>query len=188
MRKYRPSDTAATPQEAHISTRERLGSINQINSFISKHLQPGANILDLGGGVFPLTLNFDKIQTLTWIDKDPFSFESLKKSDNPKLILFNELFGQNSWKQYLPTGLEQFDMALMFKVIPVVKRQNKEALSFLLETPAKLIFITASKEALAKKQNIQHREDKVLREFIKNSGREIVDVYDADNEFGYLIR
>jgi len=76
----------------------------------------------------------------------------------------------------------------MLKLIPVIYRQHRELLGHLSETPFKYALVTGSKEAMVKKQDIENRENKVITNFIMDSGKEIVKKIDLPNEFGYLIQ
>lgn len=180
---------------SHVSTRERLKVLEFFNGFLNPRLKNVEYILDVGGGLFPLIFApeaWTKIKNFVWIDKDKESYEILLRFKEQmhldKLVLLNINLNDVTWKDICSkTGTEKFDMALMLKLIPVIARQEKHLLGLLSKTPAKKLFITASKEAMVKKIDITKREDVILRKFIKLSGRAIEDTFDSENEFGYLL-
>ncbi len=179
--------------DSHISTLERSPYINSLISQVEDTLLNSNVVLDLGGGMFPASLPIEMLQKIyryIWIDKDKTSFEKLSqfKDDNSlsTLELYNHKIGEKDWAFYLD-GSPSFDFVFMLKLVPVIARQEKELLTFIATIPAKFIFVSGSKEAMVKKQNIESRENKIITDFIKNTGKAVVKRIDIDNEFGYLI-
>ncbi len=185
---------------SHVSTRERQNKGQEINLVISKYLKPESTVLDIGGGLLPLIIsndNYNKIKVFAWMDKDKYCADILEiykskilQKIAPKTMfkIFNQSLVEN-WETILkPSKLETFDVALILKVIPVVKRQEPELIENLLKTPAKIWVISASKESMVKKQNIKNREDATLKEFIKASGCTIMDTFETQDEFGYILK
>lgn len=189
LRQYH-RDTAVTSVDEHISTQERSPYIDSFNEQIVAKYSNAKNIIDIGGGVYPSTFPFEKFPKLehyVWIDKDPKAYDVLTRLDNPKLVLFNESIGDRFWEKYLPEDVHEFDLALMIKLISVVKRQERDLIDLLAKVPAKAFLITAPKESMTKKESIERRERSVLKNFIKTSGREVVGELDVENEFGYFL-
>ncbi|EKD99483.1 MAG: hypothetical protein ACD_22C00249G0001 [uncultured bacterium] len=173
----------------HVSTRERAPFIQEFNTQL-KLYSDSKNIVDVGGGVFPLTFpfaDFPKLQDYVWLDKDKKAYEVLLGTKNSKLKLFNDPIGKKLWSTYLPGGAFEFDLVLMLKLISVIWRQEKNLIPILAAIPAKVILVTAPKEAMTKKQTIQKREDAILKKFIKLTGRKVLGTLDIANEFGYFL-
>lgn len=184
------SRSGPKPSDSHISTKEREPYIDSFFNQIDGHLQGAETILDIGGGMFPSMFPFKKYPNLKyyiWLDKDTKSYQILKKHNYKKLVLYNLGIGQDNWIEYLPEGTTQFDFVFMLKLVPVLARQEKELLTELTKIPFKQALITGSKEAMTKKINIESREDAVIKNFIQQSGWEIIKKVDIPTEFGYII-
>jgi hypothetical protein len=182
--------------QTHISSREREPYLKEFNKQVLAYCGAVKNIIDIGGGVFPVTFPFRKFKNLenyVWVDKDKRAYKHLKElSKNlvlpgQKLILFNESIGDRPWEEFLPKNVKEFDLGLMIKLIGVVWRQERELLDFLIDVPAKKILVTAPKEAMTKKEDIRRREDWVLHRYIEQGGFRITGKINVENEFGYFL-
>ena len=180
--------------KTHVSTNERDPYIADFNKQLVMLAENSKTILDVGGGLFPLTFPFKDFKNLThyaWLDKDKRAFEILELFSqtikNVILDLHKEPIGGNLWQSYLPPNQKEFDLVLMVKLVSLIYRQERPLVKYLAEVPAKRILITAAKESLTKKKSIYHRENEILKEFIKLSGRRIVNKLEIANEFGYLL-
>ena len=80
-----------------------------------------------------------------------------------------------------------FDLAFMLKLIPVIARQQRHLLTTLTAVPARRMLITATTEAMTRKQNIRKREERFLREFIELTGRGVQATFQVGSEFGFLL-
>ena len=191
LRKYHTAnDDSLQGEVEHISTKERSSHLDSFYAPIFKTYSNVETILDIGGGVFPLTFPFEKFPKLkhyVWIDRDAKSFDTLSKLNNPKLKLYNHSIGEQPWNYYLPEGVGKFDLALMIKLVSVISRQERELLETLATVPAQTILVTAPKEAMTKKESIERRERSVIRNFINLTGRDVVGELDIENEFGYFL-
>jgi hypothetical protein len=85
------------------------------------------------------------------------------------------------------TRLETFDLVLMLKTVPVIERQNPALLERLASVPARRALVTASREAMTKRQDVSRRELASLNRFIRLARRRVVDRFDLPNEFGFLL-
>jgi hypothetical protein len=189
LRQYRQSGGSSA--EDHVSTKERSPYVQEFNDRLYAHLSEAEYIIDIGGGVFPLTFPFDRYTNLkkyVWIDKDVKAFDTLRELKIPKLVLFNGAIGEKPWEHYLPPEVVQFDAALMIKLVSVINRQERALIPTLVSVPAKVLVVTAPKESMTKKENIEKREKEVLKRFIDQSGKEIFGELDVPNEFGYFLR
>lgn len=177
---------------AHISTKERQSDIASFLDQIKDELSPVHNVIDLGGGVFPLQLSYDFVPDLenyVFIEKDKKSaevVEAFAKTKNVKIYVHAEEMRTDTSK-YFPPKVTEFDLAIMLKFIPLISRQDRHLLDAVAKLPAKKLLITASKESLTKHIDIESREDGILREFIKLTNRKILKRIDISNEFGYIL-
>ena len=193
LRKYeRVPETGAMPNSyEHISVKEREPYIADFMEQLIARSANVHNILDVGGGLFPMTVPFERFPNLgkyVWLDRDKKAYETLKELNNPKLFLYNGKIGEKPWADYLPEGTEIFDLALMIKLVSVVWRQERSLIEKLLQVPAKTILVTAPKEAMTRRQSVYRREKKVLLNFIKMGSFKVVGDLDVGNEFGYFIK
>jgi hypothetical protein len=82
--------------ETHISTKERDPYIREFNRQIIEKFINIKNIIDVGGGVYPLNFPFKEFPNLehyVWVDKDAKAYDVLLKLENPKLTLYHESIG-----------------------------------------------------------------------------------------------
>jgi len=189
LRTYKKA--APNLEESHISSRERAPYVDLLFAQIDGYLEQAETILDLGGGLFPVSFPFDrypKLKNYVWVDRDKEASELLKKAGLPKLTRQNFALGENPWHYYLPDNRTDFDFVFMLKLVPVLYRQQREVLSHISKVPFRHALITGSKEAMVKKVDIEAREKKVIEKFIREAGWEIVKRIDLPNEFGYLVK
>ncbi|MBD3300187.1 MAG: hypothetical protein GF347_02435 [Candidatus Moranbacteria bacterium] len=177
----------------HVSTKEREPFRLDFNNQIAKYLDETETILDLGSGLYPLMFPFDKAPKLKryiCFEKDEIVGKILLEFAKALPKIKFEVYGQFAKKPDFKNLLEnksRFDLVLMLKFIPVIERRTPNLLKPLSKIPAQKIILTASKEALTKRQKIEKRERKTLIRFIKSTGREIVDQIEIENEFGFVI-
>ena len=178
----------------HISTRERSPYIQEFNKTVADFIKNDKYILDLGGGLYPLTFPFSAVTDLreyVWVDKDKDSgnvLEIFRETINEsKISLYNEPVGSREWKEYLSNNVDIFDTVLMLKLVPVIQRQEKNLLDTLAKVPAKRFIVTGNKEAMTKNKDIEKRERRVCENFIKLTGRKIAGQFEIENEFGYIL-
>jgi 16S rRNA (guanine(1405)-N(7))-methyltransferase len=81
---------------------------------------------------------------------------------------------------------ETFDVALMLKIVPVVKRQEPALLEILARVPARRVIVTGSKEALVKRRAIARREKNVIETFAREAGFRILHVFETPDEIGIV--
>lgn len=178
----------------HTSTRERAPYIQEFNAALVASIKDDKYILDLGGGLYPLTFPFsalNNLQQYTWVDKDRNSENVLeifrKTIDRPTINLYSEPIGVKEWGECLPNNVNAFDTVLMLKLVPVIQRQEKELLGVLAKVPAKRFIVTGSKEAMTRNTDIEKRERFVCENFIKLTGKTVVGQFEIENEFGYVL-
>ena len=79
-------------------------------------------------------------------------------------------------------------VALILKVVPVVKRIDPLLLDVLAKVPASTVVVSGVKESMVKKHDIEHKERRAITKFIELSGREVTAEFELDNEFFLILR
>lgn len=180
----------------HVSTRERLVDFDNFYDPIKKYIMESKKIIDIGCGLNPLMVPFNtddsKVEKYIAVDKDNKSIKILKAySDwlgDDKLVGVNWDLREGWQELYKKTDIELYDIAFIMKVLPVVKRQERELLSVLRDTPANLLLITGSKTSMTKNSSIEKRERKDIDNFIDECGFTKLLEFDRSEEFGWLVR
>ncbi|MBF0224489.1 MAG: hypothetical protein HQK76_03450 [Desulfobacterales bacterium] len=178
----------------HVSTQERIPYYDSFYKKLFDVIEAPNSIIDIGCGLHPLSYPFEKqkanLKTYLAIDKDPSVINTLKIFAPyvlpieliPVCIDINEI----TWTTYI-TNMDKFDFAFMLKLIPVVFRHSENLFIKLTEVPARQIQITGNIEAMTRKDKIMRREEKILKKFINISGKTVVDSFNNENEFGFII-
>ncbi len=173
----------------HISTAERDHAAFYKTLF--GLIETPASILDVGCGLQALAYPFDTAGTTHYvaIDRDATAIGTLRVFARwvkpARLVAIKADLTHFRWEQI--EAPHRFDLALMLKLIPVVRRQDRAVLDLLANVPARRILITGNIEALARRERIRAREDKALRAFIAQSGRRVKSNFETTNEFGYIL-
>jgi 16S rRNA (guanine(1405)-N(7))-methyltransferase len=158
-----------------------------------------STILDIGCGLYPLSYlsqaGDQRPDLYVALDKDPeavaavAAFAPLALPTNVVAWVADlETLNWQDVSALLPAEQPRYDLALLFKLVPVVYRQNRSLLPTLARLPAERVLITASAESMTRRRNISRREDRVLREFIALTGRSVVGHLHVAGEFGYLLQ
>lgn len=181
--------------ESHASTRERLQSGAAFAAIVEAAVGHPGSVVDLGCGLHPLT-QFDAPATAPEVylalDRDERAVEilatyagALKRS---RLIAERADLEQVDWSGQLALAdVQEFDLAYLLKVVPVVRRQQPQALARMAEVPARTLMITGSKEALTRRHDISRREDAVLRRFVDSLDARSVERHETDDEIVYVV-
>jgi hypothetical protein len=181
----------------HVSSQERFAENNLLYDHLANVMDDVHSIVDAGCGVQPLFFphaRFSQVGKYIALDKD-------KESANLMNVFKNTFASQYAWlyprvwnisegwrdvcNEY---SLETFDLALLFKLVPVVKRTSPALLQQLAGIPAKTIVISGVKESMVKKHDIERKERKAIDNFIKDTGRTKVEEFELANEFFIIIR
>ncbi|HEY7415593.1 MAG TPA: hypothetical protein VH593_10400, partial [Ktedonobacteraceae bacterium] len=179
----------------HISTQERFSQYQAFYNGLFAIVPRVQTIIDVGCGIHPLSYPFHregrKTDLYVAIDKDQQAIDILTTFSRhvlpAQLIPRRANIAQLEQKDYLVNGVDYYDLAFMLKLIPVISRQEKELLLKLIEVPAHKILLMASTTAMTRTDKIAMREDWVLRQFINMTGRPILEHFQIENEFGYLL-
>lgn len=173
--------------ETHVSTRERLPYLAALYEQLFAAVGTPERIADIGCGINPISFPYYAPYTpaiYAAIDKDPRSITFLN--------IFSKIWTplharQQDIRACTFRDRDTPDLILLLKVIPVVQRQAPDLLPILANLPGRYICITASSVAMTKNVAIQRREDRVLRDFIAATGREVRATIEIPNEFGYIL-
>jgi len=179
---------------SHASTDERFPYYDRFYDSVFSAASPVSSVLDLGCGLHPLSFPFEKQPAggiYLAVDRHPDIIEILTlyaKCTGPwKLLpILSGLDGFDPGP-YLSEGKRSIDLIFMLKLIPVLERQKRHLLSGLASLSARVMLITASVEAMSRKEKIAAREDRSLRHFIDMTGREIDQKLSLPNEFGFFL-
>ncbi len=179
--------------EAHVSTAERLPSIGAFHKVLAAEAKAATSILDVGAGVFPLLFPFDTCPALDCylaVDKDAVAMRAVRafaRWRGGSLLQALEWSISEGWDPVMRAGRVEFDLALLSKLVPVVARQEPHLLPVLAKTPARKLLITGSKEALAKRQVIMHRERGCIMSFIEDYGLTLDARFETVDEIGFIV-
>ncbi len=179
----------------HASTRERLGDRDDFYRQLLSLIDSPQTILDVGSGMHPLLFPFDALGEALHLysaaDKDPVAVaavDAYARARGDGRLVSARWDIRDGWGPLTePCRVRAFDVAFLFKLIPVVERQRPELLKVLIETPAKVWILTGSKVSMTKRQGIERRERAVLNRFVEASGRRIVQEFSMAEEFGLVL-
>jgi len=182
--------------QTHISTRERLSSLDYFYGELFQYIGEPPTIVDVGCGLHPLFFPFNEkgknTRCYLALDKD--------KTNISALSLFARLPGNNAlrplnWhiKDEWETVINridgpQFHTAFLMKLIPVVYRIERKLMDILLRTPAQTWVITGSRTSMTKHVDIENRERKLIHRFIGQSGKTITGEFSTADEFCIICR
>lgn len=177
--------------QTHISTRERLNSLDYFYSKLFDYIGESPTIVDVGCGLHPLLFPFNEkgknTRCYVALDKDKTIISALSLFAR---IPGNSILFPLNWhiKDEWETVIQridgsQFHTAFLMKLIPVVFRIERKLLDILLRTPAETWVITGSKTSMTKHFDIERRERKIIHHFINESGKKIRGEFSTENEF-----
>jgi hypothetical protein len=178
---------------SHASTRERLAAREAFYAKLREIVGSPRTILDVGCGMHPLMhpLRVEAPEIYVGVDKDAASISAVKAYG--RTVKGCRMLGirwdiREGWAPILAeAGVREFDVAYLFKVVPVVQRQEADLIEVLARTPAKRWVITGSAVALAKKQDIARRERGALLRFCKEAGLEVKEEFTVGEEIGAVV-
>lgn len=190
---------ASTPAQAdairlalvknHVSTAERFAHAAQFWQTIIQHWGQPSSVLDVGCGILPLLLPFDEIALDQYVALDR-SLESINTING-----FQQAYNVTQLKAlqwsidqgWSATGLDRmYDVAFLFKLVPVVARQEPGLLAILAQTPAKRLIVTGCRTAMVKQQDISRRESAIIIEFAEQAQWQLCDTFDTPDEIGFV--
>ncbi|MGB8190670.1 MAG: hypothetical protein WCF67_02070, partial [Chitinophagaceae bacterium] len=126
-------------------------------------------------------------------DKDRESVQLMQNFKDAFSNYYNWLLPQTwnigeGWEKIIELhGMDSFDVALVLKVVPVVKRVDPALLEQLMQIPARTVVISGVKESMVKKHDIEHKERRAITQFITASTRTVKAEFELENEFFIVI-
>lgn len=177
----------------HASTAERANHFDIFWAEMLDAIGDARFVLDVGAGVLPLFFPFGrapKLERYIACDRDREAVRAVVvygrwRDDGRLTALQWDL--REGWAPVLAaSGIDDFDVALMLKIVPVVKRQEPALLAMLASIPARRIVVTGSKEALAKRRTITKREMAVIGDFVRMSGFRALRTFETPDEIGVV--
>ena len=179
---------------AHSSTREREPYYDLFYRELFATVGPVRTVLDLGSGVHPLSFPFGSAATRTElyvaVDRDPAAAAAIRAfADHvrPCRLVVMQRDLSEAWWGDVARESPDFDLVLMLKVVPVLARQDRSALSGIVQARGRRWLVTGSAEALTRRASIRDREDASLRRFIATVGLPVISRLDLPNEIGYVL-
>jgi DNA-binding transcriptional MerR regulator len=181
---------------SHASTKERIKDAGEFYEQLFALIGAPQTILDAGCGMQPLLFPFDALggdfKLYLAADKDALSVSAIdayaRAKNEPRLRAVNWDIREN-WNALRRFNDDApFDVAFLFKLIPVVERQKPEYLEILRNTPAKTWVVTGSKISLTKNQSIERRERATIRRFIESTDCRTVAEFSVSEEFGFVLQ
>lgn len=182
--------------QSHVSTKERLSSLDSFYQELFKYIAAPASIVDVGCGLHPLLFPFtgaeNSVTHYVALDKDKTSISALEAFS--KLLDKNILQPMNwnikeGWRAVQErTAIRRFDAAFLLKLVPVVYRIQRSLLDILVETPAQTWVITGSRTSMTKYVEIEKRERRIIKQFIQQSGKQIIGEFSTKDEFCIIVK
>jgi 16S rRNA (guanine(1405)-N(7))-methyltransferase len=181
--------------ERHVSTAERMGHIGGFFGRLFEAIGRATTILDVGCGALPLLFPFDgegsSVELYCGADRDPKVIDVLSayarwRGDGRLRARRWQI--SEGWPSLLEgCGCQTFDVALLLKLVPVVRRQQPELLGRLAEAPAVRLLVTGSRESMVRRANVERRELAAVSRFADQYGFERLQRFETEDEVGYLV-
>lgn len=171
--------------EAHVSTRERLASLEDFHAGIRAYLSEDTRVLDLGCGVYPLLFaesTMPRPAHYLALDADGDSVAAVEAYAGAAGA---EWLCAQTWRcgdGWSVLGGATFDAALMLKLVPVLHRQERDSLAALRDVPARTLILSGAKESMTKRRDISRRERAILRGFVEEVEGEIAAEFETADE------
>lgn len=176
--------------EQHVSTAERIGHLDALHQALDGPLAGARSVRDLGAGTFPLVFDFHRfphIESYMACDRDAVAMRAVAAwaawRGDGKLSAEVIDFADGA----LQVGDGACDVALMFKLIPALKRRAPKALAMLGDIAARRLVATGSREGMVKRRDISERERRVLEGFAHDFGWVVTDSFETPDEIGLVL-
>jgi 16S rRNA (guanine(1405)-N(7))-methyltransferase len=182
----------------HASTRERLENSPAFYEQAFALAGEPRTVLDIGCGVQPLAFPFEgagaSVEVYLAADKDPQAVRAVEAHTRglaPGRVRSLEWDIAGGWSPVMEAaeaaGVDTFDLALMLKLVPVVRRREPQLLDTLARAPARRMLVTGSAMSMTKRRSVRRRERGVLRRFIADAGFEIAGELETPDEVGWMV-
>lgn len=177
----------------HVSTAERLPHLDVFWQQIQQVCGAPRSIIDVGCGLLPLVFPWDQsaIEHYLALDRSQESIDAIQAYQRAfgRQQLSAQLWAiQDGWHSALSNmNIDLFDVAFMFKLIPVVARQEVASLAVLAQVPARRLVVTGCKTAMVKHQDISRREKGILHDFVHNFNFQVEHTFETPDEVGLVL-
>jgi Ribosomal RNA methyltransferase (FmrO) len=178
----------------HVSTLERLGSLDELHRRLLA-LRPGPrSVLDVGCGRYPLVFPFDAagcgVERYAAMDKDPACVELVDRyaraRGDGRLVAVRADVADGWSAVCAAAGVDRFDLALLLQAVPVIRRLRPRALAVLSEVPAELALLTGAVRSMTRRERIDRRERRTLLGFAAEAGWRVLGEFRTADEVGVL--
>jgi hypothetical protein len=172
----------------HVSTLERLGSLEELHRRLLTLAPRLRSVLDVGCGRYPLVFPLDGagrcVQRYAAMDKDPGCIELVgryaRARGDGRLVA-------DGWSAVTgAAGMDRFDLALLLQAIPVIRRLRLRNLAVLAEVPAELVVLTGAVRSMTRQERIDRRERGTLLRFAGDAGWRVLAEFRTADEIGVL--
>ncbi|MHC4250548.1 MAG: class I SAM-dependent methyltransferase [Planctomycetota bacterium] len=182
----------------HASTRERLENARDFYGQVFRLAGEPRTVIDVGCGVQPLGFPFESegasVELYLAADRDAQAVRAVDahaRAFAPGRVRALRWDIADGWAPVMETaeggaGVKEFDLALLLKLVPVVKRQEPHLVDILARAPARRMLVTGSAESMTKRRSVRRRERGVLRRFIAGAGFEIAGELETPDEVGWI--
>jgi len=188
-------DVVHAVTHAHVSTAERSNDRAAILEKIHRADPAARSIVDVGCGVFPLLLPQSMYRSLDRylaLDRDELAVEAVAayaRLLSDRWLVSRRWSLEDGWDVLRNDAPDNgFDIGLLLKIVPVVRRQSRHLLDILAKTPAKTLIVTGACMSMTKQVSIERRERASIESFAEQYGFQVADKFDLSNEFGYVLR
>ncbi|HLP60385.1 MAG TPA: hypothetical protein VK186_16210 [Candidatus Deferrimicrobium sp.] len=189
-------DIIARLVQSHVSTKERLSSLDTFYEELFKYIESAVSIVDIGCGLHPLLFPFagagNNITRYVALDKDKTSISALEvfsKALDKNILYPMRWHIKEGWRAVQEkTGILRFDVAFLLKIVPVVYRIQRDLLPVLLGTPAETWIITGSRASMTRYVDIEKRERKIIKQFVGQSSKQIIREFSTADEFCIIVK
>ena len=179
---------------SHTSTAERLDHQDEFRAAMLRHAAGARTILDVACGMMPLMFPFEEFPQLdryVALDRDRASVRAVRafaRWSGLRALRALQWAVADGWGPVETLGeARPFDVAFLFKLVPVIARQEPAMLETLSRTPARRLVVTGSVHGLVKRQSILRREERDIRLFVERFGFSVEDHYVGGNELIFVL-
>ena len=178
----------------HVSTLERLGSLDELHRRLFTLAPSPRSVLDVGCGRYPLVFPLDGagrcVQRYAAVDKDPGCIELVgryaRARGDGRLVAVRADVA-DGWSAVTgAAGVDRFDLALLLQAVPVIRRLRPRTLAVLAEVPAELVVLTGAVRSMTRRERIDRRERGTLLRFADAAGWPVLAEFRTADEVGVL--
>jgi len=172
----------------HVSTHERLAHLEEFWQLVCCYVPSQSRILDVGCGILPLVFPFQtaSVQEYLALDRSQDSIDTItafQEAYDIQCLSARQWSIQDGWAGVEP---HTYDVAFLFKLVPVVARQEPSSLTVLSQVPAKRLILTGCKKAMVKQRDISRRERTLLQHFMGSASMQLIDEFETADEIGFV--